>query len=395
MTIQLVHRRPVAVDSLKTIWTGGKSRSYESRMAKAEHENFLRQVFCSGCGVIGGEDLCGRYLLIDYACRQIVATDEACVLENAKTVPLECDTKGRPVITIENSAGSRLRLLLDTGAGLTFAGYEGCECGDVLRYREPDFVSERIEGARTRHNRFKFCGEEVEVEIGEPNERRVESLKKHLGDSSLNGVIGYDFFVNFTVLMDRLGGRIYYRRVTDRKRYHYFVELHAPYYDVWAKKVKKTDVDAYLKEKLPDWYDEDNPPFDDNDWLAGGYDLKYGRLKVMAEGGEVLFEHDSQPVGDRAFINFHKFRLGSVKQTGYAEDEIPVYTTCEAKCDGAGVELWTDDPFDPTKFSIGYEDFTDGQKVCHTIMRDMDYDGQLLDFEDIDGGYGEKFSRFV
>jgi len=401
MTFKLVKRRPVSVDKGQTIWTCGSSRSRTYRLATAEIDRRMSKVFGCFAGVLGGEELQGRYLLIDYPNRRLACGDDDMSLAGAESIPLETDRQGRPCVTLLDGVdGSKRRLLLDTGVGLTFLKGVGHSEGGFMSgqggYRlEPDFIAEKVEHVAFEKYPLSFCGVDLGAEVGHLSEIRQKSLAKLLSDDALDGAIGYDFFRNFSVLIDREAGVLHYRHAGNQPRFRSFIEIHAPYYEVWRKTVKDDALSDYINAALPSG-DVEEPV--DADRLCGGVDLERATIKVMGEGGTVLFEHDLQPVGDRAFFDFNKHFTGYLNNVlPCAEGEHAVFTVCEAKCDGIGVELWTDESFDPTRIRFVYSGFEDREGRSHSLMdlQDMSYDGLVLEFEDMTGPYDAKFSRFA
>jgi hypothetical protein len=155
----------------------------------------------SGLHVAGVQSL-KRYTKFDYPNCEITTSDDPISLEGGETVPLEVRPMGWLVkMTVGGVEGMRY---IDTGAAFSYVHNISTEFPSAGIADECSFDG-RPWTAPMRRVPCEFAGYPFEILCGDardnkaaPNGRAVPS----------EGVIGYDFFNNFTVVVDSLGGKM-------------------------------------------------------------------------------------------------------------------------------------------------------------------------------------------
>ena len=144
---------------------------------------------------VAGVKALKRYTKFDYRNSEITTSDEPISLEGGTTVPLEVRPTGWLVkMTVGGVEGMRY---IDTGAAFSYvrnlsAQFPIVENADECGWTKGPFK------APVRRVPCEFAGHQFEILCGDANDN-PEYVPPE-------GVIGYDFFANFTLVVDRLGG---------------------------------------------------------------------------------------------------------------------------------------------------------------------------------------------
>ena len=138
-----------------------------------------------------------RYTKFDYHNNEITTSDEPISLEGGIAVPFEVRPTGWLVkMTVGGVEGMRY---IDTGAAFSYvrnlsAQFPIVETADECGWTKGPFK------APVRRVTCEFAGHQFEILCGDANDN-PEYVPPE-------GVIGYDFFANFTVVVDRVGGKM-------------------------------------------------------------------------------------------------------------------------------------------------------------------------------------------
>ena len=149
-----------------------------------------------GLYVAGLESL-KRYTKFDYPNCEIITSDDPIPLEGGTTVPIEIRKSGWLVkMTVGGVEGLRY---IDTGAAFSYvrnlsAQFPIVETADECGWTKGPFK------APVRRVPCEFAGHQFEILCGDANDN-PEYVPPE-------GVIGYDFFANFTLVVDRVGGKM-------------------------------------------------------------------------------------------------------------------------------------------------------------------------------------------
>lgn len=142
-----------------------------------------------------------RYTKFNYAQNEIVTSDEPIPLAGGTTVPLEARPSGWLVeMTVGGVKGLRY---IDTGAAFSYVHELSADYPSAGVVQECAFDG-RPWDAPMRRVPCEFAGHAFEI---------------HCADATVNpayvpseGVIGYDFFKAFTVVVDRVEGRMAFKK---------------------------------------------------------------------------------------------------------------------------------------------------------------------------------------
>ena len=151
---------------------------------------------------VAGVKALKRYTKFDYRNSEIITSDEPISLEGGTAVPLEVRPTGWLVkMTVGGVEGMRY---IDTGAAFSY-----------VHNLSKDFPSDGIADECAFDGRpwtapmcripCEFAGHQFEILCGDArdNKARLDCCAvPH------EGVIGYDFFANFTLVIDRVGGKV-------------------------------------------------------------------------------------------------------------------------------------------------------------------------------------------
>ena len=143
-----------------------------------------------------------RYTKFDYPNCEIMTSDEPIPLEGGETVPLEARPMGWLVkMTVGGDEGMRY---IDTGAAYSYVHNLSTEFPSAGVADECSFDG-RPWTAPMRRVPCEFAGYPFEILCGDARDN-----KARLDCCAVppEGVIGYDFFANFTVVVDRIGGKM-------------------------------------------------------------------------------------------------------------------------------------------------------------------------------------------
>ena len=151
---------------------------------------------------VAGVSLLKRYTKFDYPNNEITTSDDPIPLEGGTTVPLEIRPAGWLVkMTVGGVEGLRY---IDTGAAYSYVWNLSSQfpsAGDV----EDIGFSGKPWTAHVRHVPCELAGHSFEILCADA----LENQERPKGAAvPREGVIGYDFFNNFTVVVDRLGGKL-------------------------------------------------------------------------------------------------------------------------------------------------------------------------------------------
>ena len=144
---------------------------------------------------VAGTESLKRYTKFDYRNSEITTSDEPISLEGGTAVPLEVRPTGWLVkMTVGSVEGMRY---IDTGAAFSYVRnlsvqFPIVETADECGWTKGPFK------APVRRVPCEFAGHLFEILCGDANDN-PEYVPPE-------GVIGYDFFANFTLVVDRLGG---------------------------------------------------------------------------------------------------------------------------------------------------------------------------------------------
>lgn len=146
---------------------------------------------------VAGVQTLKRYTKFDYPKSEITTSDDPIPLEGGTTVPLEIRPDGwRVEMTVGGVEGMRY---IDTGAAYSYVHnlsvqYPVVEVADECGWIRGLF------NAPMRRVPCEFAGYSFEILCGDAKDN-----PEYVPDA---GVIGYDFFANFTVVIDRHGGKM-------------------------------------------------------------------------------------------------------------------------------------------------------------------------------------------
>lgn len=151
---------------------------------------------------VAGVEALKRYTKFDYRNSEITTSDEPISLEGGTTVPLEVRPNGWLVkMTVGGVEGMRY---IDTGAAFSY-----------MHNLSKDFPSDgtadecafdgRPWTAPMRRVPCEFAGHPCEILCGDARDNKAGPNGSAVPPE---GVIGYDFFANFTLVVDRVGGEM-------------------------------------------------------------------------------------------------------------------------------------------------------------------------------------------
>lgn len=143
-----------------------------------------------------------RYTKFDYRNNEITTSDEPIPLEGGTAVPLEVRPNGWLVkMTVGSVEGMRY---IDTGAAFSYVHNLSSEFPSACIADECSFDG-RPWTAPMRRVPCEFAGHLFEILCGDARDNKARldyCAVPH------EGVIGYAFFANFTLVVDRLGGKV-------------------------------------------------------------------------------------------------------------------------------------------------------------------------------------------
>ena len=192
MKFELIKKVPiVGIDGKRCLVDTGYPDAFMS--AKAGVQKFFG---IPGLHVAGVQAL-KRYTKFDYRSNEITTSDEPIPLEGGSAVPLEVRPTGWLVkMTVGGVEGMRY---IDTGAAYSYVHNLSTEYPSGGTVEECDF-SGRPWTVPVRRVPCEFDGHSFEILCGDAKDNPAFVPNQ--------GVIGYDFFANFTIVVDRLGGKM-------------------------------------------------------------------------------------------------------------------------------------------------------------------------------------------
>ena len=146
---------------------------------------------------VAGVQALKRYTKFDYRNNEITTSDEPIPLEGGTTVPFEVRPNGWLVkMTVGGVEGMRY---IDTGAAFSYVHNLSSEFPSAGIADECSFDG-RPWTAPMRRVPCEFAGHPFEIFCGDAQDNPAYVPPE--------GVIGYDFFANFTLVVDRVGGKV-------------------------------------------------------------------------------------------------------------------------------------------------------------------------------------------
>ena len=143
-----------------------------------------------------------RYTKFDYRNNEITTSDEPISLEGGTTVPLEVRPNGWLVkMTVGGVEGMRY---IDTGAAFSYVHNLSKEFPSAGIADECSFDG-RPWTAPMRRVPCEFAGHPFEILCGDARDNKARLDCCAVPPA---GVIGYDFFANFTLVVDSVGGKV-------------------------------------------------------------------------------------------------------------------------------------------------------------------------------------------
>ena len=146
---------------------------------------------------VAGVSSLKRYTKFDYPNCEITTSDEPIQLEGGATVPLESRSTGW-LVKMTVGGVERMRYI-DTGAAYSYVHNLSPQYPSAGTAEECDF-SGKPWTAPVRRVPCEFAGHSFEILCGDAKDNPAMVPPE--------GVIGYDFFANFTVVVDRAGGKM-------------------------------------------------------------------------------------------------------------------------------------------------------------------------------------------
>ena len=154
-----------------------------------------------GLHVAGVQSL-KRYTKFDYPNCEITTSADPIPLEGGETVPLEVRPTGWLVkMTVGGVEGMRY---IDTGAAFSYVHNLSTQFPSDGEVEDCGFSGRRWR-ALMRHVPCELAGHQFEILCADARENQE---RPNGGAVPPEGVIGFDFFNNFTVVVDRLGGEM-------------------------------------------------------------------------------------------------------------------------------------------------------------------------------------------
>jgi hypothetical protein len=155
----------------------------------------------SGLHVAGVQSL-KRYTKFDYPNCEITTSDDPISLEGGETVPLEVRPMGWLVkMTVGGVEGMRY---IDTGAAFSYVHNISTEFPSAGIADECSFDG-RPWTAPMRRVPCEFAGHPFEILCGDARDNKANPNGCAVPPE---GVIGYDFFANFTLVVDSVSGKM-------------------------------------------------------------------------------------------------------------------------------------------------------------------------------------------
>ena len=170
--------------------------------------------------LVAGVQSLKRYTKFDYLNSAITTSDESIPLEGGVTVPLEVrNSRWLVKMTVGGAEGQRY---IDTGAAYSYVHNLSKDFPSAGIADECSFDG-RPWTAPMRRVPCEFAGYPFEILCGDARDNKANPNGCAVPPA---GVIGYDFFANFTLVVDRLGGMMaFVKNSKDKNAKH---EKHVP-----------------------------------------------------------------------------------------------------------------------------------------------------------------------
>ena len=151
---------------------------------------------------VAGVKALKRYTKFDYRNSEITTSDEPIPLEGGNSVPLEVRPNGwLEKMTVGGVEGMRY---IDTGAAFSYVHNLSKDFPSAGIADECSFDG-RPWTAPMRRVPCEFAGHQFEILCGDARDNKANPNGCAVPHE---GVIGYDFFNNFTLVVDRVGGKM-------------------------------------------------------------------------------------------------------------------------------------------------------------------------------------------
>lgn len=151
---------------------------------------------------VAGTGTLKRYTKFDYPNSGITTSDEPISLEGGEIVPLEVRPNGWLVkMTVGSVEGMRY---IDTGAAYSYVHNLSTKFPSAGTVDDCGFGGNSW-AASMRRVLCEFAGHKFEILCGDARDNKAAPGGLAVPSE---GVIGYDFFNNFTIVIDRIGGEM-------------------------------------------------------------------------------------------------------------------------------------------------------------------------------------------
>ena len=197
MQFKLIKKVPVVeIDGKTCFMDTGFPRAIEPVLPSVREFFGIPGLHVAGVGSLK------RYTKFDYPNNEITTSDDPIPLEGGTTAPLEIRPTGWLVkMTVGGVEGMRY---IDTGAAYSYVWNLSPQFPSAGDVEDIGFSGNRWT-AHVRHVPCELAGHPFEILCADA----LENQERPKGAAvPKEGVIGYDFFANFTVVVDRLGGEM-------------------------------------------------------------------------------------------------------------------------------------------------------------------------------------------
>ena len=196
MQFRLIKKVPVAEIDGKTCFLDTGFPGVTMPVCAGVQESFG----IPGIHVVGVSSL-KRYTKFNYQNNEITTSDEPIPLEGGTAVPLEVrNSRWLVKMTVGGVEGLRY---IDTGAAFSYVHNLPAQYPSAGTAEECDF-SGKTWTVPVRRVPCEFAGHSFEILCGDARDNKAGPNGSAVPDE---GVIGYDFFANFTLVVDRVGGK--------------------------------------------------------------------------------------------------------------------------------------------------------------------------------------------
>ena len=164
--------------------------------------DYIRDFFGIHSLYVAGTKSLKRYTKFDYPNNEITTSDDPIPLEGGITVPLVSRGGWLVKMTIDGVEGLRY---IDTGAAYSYVHHIQPSLPVVEIADECGWFRGRFT-AHVHRVPCEFAGHSFDILCGD-----VKDNPEYVPPE---GVIGYDFFANFTIVIDRVGGKMTFVRLS-------------------------------------------------------------------------------------------------------------------------------------------------------------------------------------